>query len=113
MPIQRMCRIVEKAQLNAYATSMTLEVGEMSEQISFGQFINIRCGEGLLLRRPISICGWQEGVRRIVFEVRGEGTAWLAQRRVGEELDVLGPLGHGFQIDHKGSSQACRRMRQM
>lgn len=103
MPIQRMCRIVEKAQLNAYATSMTLEVGEMSEQISFGQFINIRCGEGLLLRRPISICGWQEGVLRIVFEVRGEGTAWLAQRRVGEELDVLGPLGHGFQIEREGS----------
>ena len=56
MPVQRMCKIVEKAKLNPYAVSMTLEVGEMSKQISFGQFINIKCGDGLLLRRPISIC---------------------------------------------------------
>ena len=99
MPMQRICRIAEKRMLNPYAVSMTLEVGELSRQISYGQFINIKCGDGLLLRRPISICGWEEGLLRIVFEVRGEGTAWLAAREEGDELDILGPLGHGFQID--------------
>ena len=34
--------------------------------------------------------------------MRGEGTAWLAERSTGESLDVLGPLGHGFQIEREG-----------
>ena len=37
----------------------------------------------------------------MVFEVRGEGTAWLSRRKVGDELDVLGPLGHGFDPSAK------------
>ena len=50
MPMQRMCQIVERGQLNPYAVTMTLAVGEeLSRQISFGQFVHIRCGEGLLL----------------------------------------------------------------
>ena len=103
MPVQKLCQIVERGQLNPYAVTMTLAVGEeLSRQISFGQFIHIRCGEGLLLRRPISICDWQEGLLRIVFEVRGEGTTWLAQRKEGEQLDVLGPLGRGFRLDRQG-----------
>ena len=103
MPMQRICQIVERGQLNPYAVTMTLAVGEeLSRQISFGQFVHIRCGEGLLLRRPISICDWQEGLLRIVFEVRGEGTAWLAERKEGESLDVLGPLGQGFRLDRQG-----------
>ena len=52
--------------------------------------------EGLLLRRPISICRAGDGKLNVVFEARGEGTAWLARRSAGEELDVMGPLGHGF-----------------
>ena len=102
MPMQRMCKIVEKVMLNPYAVSMALDVGELSREISYGQFVNIKCGEGLLLRRPISICDWQEGVLRIVFEVRGEGTDWLARRDAGEYLDVMGPLGRGFRLDREG-----------
>ena len=36
---------------------------------------------------------------RIVFEIRGEGTDWLARREEGDQLDVLGPLGHGFAME--------------
>ncbi len=100
MPMQRQCKIVQNSRLNPYAVSMVLEVGEMVP--GTGQFLHIKCGDGQLLRRPISICDWQEGLLRIVFEVRGEGTAWLAERRRGEYLDVLGPLGHGFETNAKG-----------
>ena len=96
MPIQKLCSILQKEKLNADAVSLWLDAGEMAETATVGQFVNIKCGEGLLLRRPISICR-VEGTRlNVVFEVRGEGTAWLADRQVGEMLDVLGPLGHGF-----------------
>ena len=36
------------------------------------------------------------GILRLVFEIRGKGTAWLAQRQTGDNLDIVGPLGHGF-----------------
>lgn len=54
---------------------------------------------GFELRRPISLCGFDAelGVIRLVFEVRGKGTAWLADRQEGDTLDIIGPLGHGFR----------------
>lgn len=96
MPMQRMCGILSAEPLNGDAVSIWLEAGELALSARAGQFVNIKCGEGLLLRRPISICRTEEERLNIVFEVRGEGTAWLARRNAGERLDVLGPLGHGF-----------------
>ena len=96
MPIQTLCKILSIEHLNADAVSLWFQAGAMAEQARAGQFVNLKCGDGLLLRRPISICRAENGKLNVVFEVRGEGTAWLARRRAGEELDVLGPLGHGF-----------------
>lgn len=68
-----------------------------------GQFVNIRC-EGFTLRRPISICELdaQVGRMRLVFEVRGAGTQWLAKREPGDTLDLLAPLGNGFSLSPAG-----------
>lgn len=80
---------------------MTLESRGLAELIQApGQFLHIKCGDRHLLRRPISICNWsaQRDLIRLVFEVRGEGTDWLARRQVGQTLDVLGPLGNGFSM---------------
>lgn len=96
MPIQRECRILSLEWLNGDAISIWMEAGELARSAQVGQFVNIKCGEGLLLRRPISICRAEAEKLNIVFEVRGEGTAWLAGRAAGECLDVMGPLGHGF-----------------
>ena len=107
MKVERKCNIVSKTELGE-AVSMVLEVGDMVRQ-SFkgpGQFVHIKCGEGLLLRRPISVCTCQEeepsDLLRIVFEARGEGTQWLAERSEGESLDVLGMAGNGFSIKPDG-----------
>lgn len=105
MTVQQRCTIVEAKKLPSGGVSMTFQSHGMAAQITGpGQFVHVRCGEGLLLRRPISICSWSvEGdLIRMVFEARGEGTAWLAQRQEGEDLDVLGPLGHGFQMEPQG-----------
>lgn len=99
MPVQKICTVAEAVRLNEYAHALTLEVGEeMAAQTSCGQFVHIKCGEERLLRRPISICSWDKTTLRVVFEVRGEGTEWLSRRKAGDQLDVLGPLGHGFDI---------------
>lgn len=108
MPIQRDCTLVAKRQVGPNTWQFTLEAGEMLTRTRKGpgQFLHIACGHSRLLRRPISVCacGEAEGAAflSIVFEVRGEGTAWLARREVGDTLDVLGLLGNGFAVTPGG-----------
>ena len=108
MKVERKCKIISKEWLNPDAVFLVLEVGDMV-RTSFrapGQFVHIKCGDGLLLRRPISVCSCMEDkpddLLSIVFEVRGEGTEWLANRPVGHSLDVLGLAGNGFSMKPEG-----------
>ncbi|MBE6046028.1 MAG: dihydroorotate dehydrogenase electron transfer subunit [Clostridiales bacterium] len=69
------------------------------QQVRAGQFINIRI-EGLYLRRPISICDWdaEEGTITIVYQTVGRGTEIMSQMLRGEKLDILWPLGNGYDL---------------
>ena len=104
MAIRQICTVVEMTQLDAVTWWMVLEAGKLVEQrgLRGGQFLHIKCGDGQLLRRPISVAITQwddpEDLATLIFEVRGEGTRWLSQRKVGDKLDVLGPLGNGFYV---------------
>ena len=76
-----------------------------SEQIALeakpGQFAHIKCGDdqSFILRRPFSIHRLLgRGAFEILFEVRGKGTAFLSQEPLRAQLDVIGPLGHGFAV---------------
>lgn len=102
MPIQKICRIVERQQLTPDIVSLTLEAGDLARSAKPGQFVNVKCGAENLLRRPISICDVQGEQLRIVFQIKGEGTRWLARRTVGHSVDVLGPLGHGCDYPETG-----------
>lgn len=108
MKVERKCRIVEMDRLDAGTFWMVLEVGKLVEEdgLRGGQFLHIKCGDGQLLRRPISVAyaGWDEpeDLATLIFEVRGEGTEWLSRRKVGDELDVIGPLGNGFDVSQPG-----------
>ncbi len=108
MKVERKCKIVSKEWLNHDAVYMVLEVGDMvrTSWKGPGQFVHIKCGDSLLLRRPISVCSCMEDepedLLAIVFEVRGEGTAWLANRPVGHSVDVMGLLGNGFTMKLEG-----------
>lgn len=64
-----------------------------------GQFVHIKA-EGFSLRRPLSICeiDREKGTLTIVFEIRGKGTAKLAEINQGGTMDLLGPLGNGFAL---------------
>ncbi|MCI9413740.1 MAG: dihydroorotate dehydrogenase electron transfer subunit [Clostridiales bacterium] len=77
----------------------TLSAPRIAASASVGQFVGVLC-EGYTLRRPISLCGFDAslGILRLVFEVRGKGTAWMAKRQAGESFDLIGPLGHGFPL---------------
>ena len=94
------CVVKHIEQMTEKICSMVLEF-DAPVACAPGQFLHILCGEGQMLRRPISICDAQGCCRRIVFEVKGEGTQWLSHRQVGDKLDSLPPKGHGFDTSGK------------
>lgn len=67
-----------------------------------GQFVNIKVTDDLepLLRRPFSIhqIYRQSGIK-ILYEAIGKGSEALAKRKSEELLDIIGPLGNGFDYD--------------
>ena len=103
MSIQEICRAASNTRLGEGLYQLVLDAPQIAAAAQCGQFVHIACGEGNLLRRPISICEAGEGRLRIVFQVKGEGTRWLADRKEGDTLDVLGPLGHGFDTAALGA----------
>mgnify|MGYP003262015245 CR=1 FL=1 len=108
MPIQQLCTVVGMSAIGDGTYWMTLEVGKMVEELGLraGQFLHVACGEGSLLRRPISVAltlaDEPENTAALIFEVKGEGTRWLSKRKVGDMVDVLGPLGNGFSVEEGG-----------
>lgn len=103
MSIQEICRVAENKQLGDGLYLLVLDAPKIAAATQCGQFVHIACGEGNMLRRPISICLAENSALHIVFQVKGSGTEWLAARKAGDELDVLGPLGHGFDVKALGS----------
>ncbi len=74
--------------------------GNTGEIRTPGQFVNVRTG-GYYLRRPLSVCDWDDGMLTLIYKVVGGGTQWLSERTTGDTLDVLTGLGNGF------STAAC------
>ena len=77
--------------------SMIFDAPRIAKIAKPGQFVHIKCGE-LTLRRPISIASVQDGKIRICYDVRGEGTTWLSGLKSGDKIDIIGPIGKGFDI---------------
>ncbi|MDE7122734.1 MAG: dihydroorotate dehydrogenase electron transfer subunit [Alistipes sp.] len=63
-----------------------------------GQFVNIAL-EGRYLRRPISVCDYDERTITLIYKVVGEGTAQMSRMAPGVRLDLLTGLGNGFSTD--------------
>ena len=79
---------------------MVLE-GDTSAITAAGQFVNIRL-EGMFLRRPISVCDYDEKRLTIVYKVVGKGTEAMSKMAPGAELDILTGLGNGYDLSLSG-----------
>ena len=83
--------------------SSTYHAPALATSARAGQFVHVRTGDwsGLVLRRPFTVntADPATGAISIHFREVGRGTAWLTRLRPGDRLDMLGPLGQGFQVD--------------
>ncbi len=104
MILNEICTVVSNTALTNTLFSMEIKTDKMAKDALCGQFVHIKCGDAVLLRRPISICDAYGDTLRIVFEVKGTGTDFLAKCKTGDKLDILGPIGKGFNIEKSGDS---------
>ena len=93
-------KILENKKIAFKVYKMILE-GDTSYITRPGQFINIEI-DGFYLRRPISVCDWDEKTITIIYKVVGNGTEKLSTYKNGETLDILTGLGNGFEILKSG-----------
>jgi len=75
--------------------------GDTSAITAAGQFVNIKL-DGLFLRRPISVCDYDDKTLTIVYKVVGKGTEVMSKMAAGQELDILTGLGNGYDLSTAG-----------
>jgi dihydroorotate dehydrogenase electron transfer subunit len=99
--VQESCRVTKVKELARSMFALEFLSPDIARSATPGQFVNIRIDRAAcpLWRRPMSICDVDGATVRILFNVVGRGTAILAQARPDESIDVVGPLGHGFDTD--------------
>ncbi len=93
---------VEKTiELDNHIYLLKIYCPEIANNIKPGEFLNIRVSKTMypLLRRPFSICDVEKDFIFIMFNVFGEGTKILSRKKKGDLIDILGPLGRGFNLD--------------
>ncbi|WP_458413954.1 dihydroorotate dehydrogenase electron transfer subunit [Schinkia sp. CFF1] len=103
-------KVVSQTEIAKNIYELVLEGELVSEMQEAGQFVHLKVDESIdpLLRRPISICDIDHKNNRftMIYRAEGKGTTLLAKKKENDQVDVLGPLGHGFPIDelHAGET---------
>ena len=95
-------KIKENTKIAKNTYKMVL-LGDTSGITNCGQFVNIAL-EGLYLRRPISVCDYEDGVLTLIYKAVGEGTELMAKLAQGKELDILVGLGNGYDTTKSGAA---------
>ena len=99
---QSIFTIRENIALTKDVMKMVLE-GDTSAITASGQFVNIAL-EGKFLRRPISVCDYDDSTLTIIYKVVGKGTAQMKDMVAGQILDILTGLGNGYDLSCAGDA---------
>ena len=94
-------QIIENAQIAPGVYRLRL-AGDTSMVKAPGQFCQVQI-PGFYLRRPISLCDWDENGMTLIYKAVGQGTDALSRRTPGETLDILNGLGNGYDVNACGA----------
>jgi dihydroorotate dehydrogenase electron transfer subunit len=89
-------RVTGSERIGPY-TLLRLERGGLDPGVP-GQFFMLEA-PGRLLPRPFSLCLAPKGELGFLVDPIGPGTAAICELQPGDEIKVLGPLGHGYRLD--------------
>ncbi|MBB5887524.1 dihydroorotate dehydrogenase electron transfer subunit [Lactovum miscens] len=93
--------LIEQKNLAPQIFEMTLYGKLVKEMEVPGQFLHLRVPSAeLLLRRPISLAEIDQTTEtcKLIYRVEGKGTDIFSKMKDGDQIDVMGPLGNGFDI---------------
>ena len=99
---QQFCTILENKPLTDLVWKMRLQA-DTSAITAPGRFVNLKL-DGLYLRRPISICDWDETSLTLIYKVVGTGTQQMTRLQPGAVVDVLTNLGNGYDTAKSGDA---------
>lgn len=94
--------ILTNEKLTDSVYKMTLS-GDTSGIARSGQFVNIQL-DGLYLRRPISVCDYDDKTLTLIYKVVGKGTEQMSWLDSGTKLDILVGLGNGYFTEFAGDT---------
>jgi len=96
---------VEQAELisqNTYENKqyhMILRAPETSMHANPGHFVHMQCDSSIYMRRPMSIMrsSIENNTIDILYKVHGKGTDALSKKKIGDKIDLIGPIGQPFK----------------
>ena len=106
-----LCTVVSQQEIADSIYELTLRGELVNEMGSPGQFVHIKASSGNdpLLRRPISISSIHKKDLQftMIYRKEGIGTSMLSEKKSGDAIDVLGPLGNGFPLEEAGEGDTA------
>ena len=94
------CQILAHYKFEAEQYILTLESEEIAVATRPGQFVHLSVSGSLSMRRPISVMSVDKdnGTFDLLYKIVGEGTRQLSERKIGDIISVIGPIGNGFEV---------------
>ena len=94
------CQILAHYKFEAEQYILTLKSHEIAEATRPGQFVHLSVSGILAMRRPISVMSVDKdnGTYDLLYKIVGEGTRQLSERKIGDIISVIGPIGNGFEL---------------
>ena len=102
--IDEKCKVVSHEEIGAGYRYLVLAAPKMAADLMPGQFVHVKVPalESSALRRPFSVFDAEDGKVTLLYKTVGRGTAALNAVAAGDEICVMGPLGHGFPLKCDG-----------
>lgn len=103
-PLDWEVQISQNKKLSEHLYLLEFKCEKLAEEAIPGHFLQVLVTTGYqpFLRRPFTIYKVQDNHIQVLYEVIGEGTSILAKKRIGDSLQVLGPLGNTFTAEPLG-----------
>ena len=100
------CKVLVHQEIGSGYRYLIVEVPKMAAELVPGQFVHVKVPalEMSALRRPFSVFDATDGMVVILYKTVGRGTAALNGVQEGDEINILGPLGHGFPTECSGTA---------
>jgi dihydroorotate dehydrogenase electron transfer subunit len=102
--VEQTCQIVSNERDTDLYFRLVVRAPGIAPLVQPGQFVHVRILplKAALLRRPFSVFRADGDTLSILYKAIGQGTEALSRMGPGEELSLIGPLGHGFTVPPPG-----------